>query len=45
MTNSKAWSSEAEPVEGTETFAPGKKFELGNFEIQTRQTSGRISAQ
>lgn len=40
MTNSQAWSSEAEPVEGTETFAPGKKFELGNFEIETRQTSG-----
>lgn len=40
MTYSKAYSSAAEPVEGTETFSPGKKFELGNFEIQTRQTSG-----
>lgn len=40
MTYSKAYASEAEPVEGAETFAVGKKFELGNFTVQTRQTSG-----
>ncbi len=40
MTISKSYSSEAHPIEGTEPFAVGKKFELGNFMIETRQTTG-----
>jgi hydroxyacylglutathione hydrolase len=41
--NAPVYSSEAEPIEGTETFAPGKKFEVGNFWIETRQTSGHAA--
>ena len=39
-TGAKAHVNEVEPVEGAETFKVGKVFDLGNFEIETRQTSG-----
>ena len=41
--NCPAYSCELEPVEGTETFKPGKKFDIGNFRIEARQTSGHAA--
>ena len=42
-TGATAYVCDAEPVEGAEPFAVGKEFSLGNFEIQTRQTSGHAT--
>lgn len=39
-TGSKVYVSEAEPVPGAELIGPGKTFDLGNFEVEARQTSG-----
>lgn len=36
----KAFASALEPVGEAETFAAGKTFEVGNLQIETRQTSG-----
>lgn len=35
-----AWSSEHEPVRGTQTFRPGELFNAGNHFIRTRHTPG-----
>jgi len=40
VTGAKAFVSEREPVDGAETFAAGKKFAVGNLQIEARQTSG-----
>lgn len=37
---STAHTPELEPVEGAEPFVIGKKFDIGNFMVETRQTSG-----
>ncbi|MGD0650569.1 MAG: MBL fold metallo-hydrolase [Verrucomicrobiia bacterium] len=39
-TKAKAFVSELEPIDGTETFAAGKTFGVGNLQIEARQTSG-----
>jgi hydroxyacylglutathione hydrolase len=38
--HTKAYVCDEEPIEGAEPFKVGKTFELGNFEVKTRQTSG-----
>lgn len=38
--NGVAYVNEVEPTEGAEPFKVGKRFEIGNFMIDTRQTSG-----
>lgn len=39
-TKAKIVVNETEPLEGAETFAVGKEFSVGNFEVHTRRTSG-----
>ena len=39
-TKARAISCELEPVGGTETFAPGRQFEIGNLKAETRLTNG-----
>ena len=43
-TGAKAFASELEPVEDAETFAAGRKFAVGNLQIEARQTSGHSRA-
>lgn len=42
-TQAKIYINEVEPLEGAETFKVGKEFCIGNFTIQTRQTSGHAA--
>jgi glyoxylase-like metal-dependent hydrolase (beta-lactamase superfamily II) len=39
-TGATAFANELESVDGTETFATGKTFAIGNLQIETRLTSG-----
>jgi hydroxyacylglutathione hydrolase len=39
-TKARAFSCELEPVGGTETFAPGRQFEIGKLKVETRLTNG-----
>ena len=39
-TKARAYSCELEPVGGTESFAPGRQFEIGNLKVETRLTNG-----
>src|SRR4051812_34616658 len=40
VTQTAAFVSKLEPIDGAETFEPGKKFNVGNLQIDTRLTSG-----
>jgi len=42
-TGAPAFVSELEPLDGAEPFAAGKKFQVGNLGIESRQTSGHSS--
>jgi glyoxylase-like metal-dependent hydrolase (beta-lactamase superfamily II) len=42
-TGAKAYVNELEPVEGAETFKIGHVFDIANFEIEARQTSGHAT--
>lgn len=39
-TKAQAWVSEREPLQGAESFAPGRIFHLGALSVETRLTSG-----
>ena len=39
-TGAPAWISEREPVDGVQTFRPGREFSLGNLPVETRSTWG-----
>jgi len=39
-TKARGFSCELEPVGGTETFAPGRQFDIGNLKVETRLTNG-----
>jgi len=39
-TGAKAWVCVKEPLEGAESFEPGRAFPIGNLSVETRETSG-----
>jgi len=39
-TGAKAWACVKEPLEGAESFEPGRAFTIGNLSVETRETSG-----
>ncbi|MEI7962472.1 MAG: MBL fold metallo-hydrolase [Verrucomicrobiota bacterium] len=39
-TGAKAWACVKEPLEGAESFEPGRAFMIGNLSVETRETSG-----
>lgn len=39
-TGATAWTPEAEPVEGAQPFSPGRKFQIGSLNVETRLTWG-----
>ena len=42
-TGAKAWVCVKEPLEGIESFEPGRAFKIGNLTVETRETSGHAT--